>query len=455
MATSSPPKTLHALGVVRVSRKGDRTDASLRSPGDQAARMRAVAAEMGWTIDVLPHEINISGDSALADRPSLIAAIEAIEAGAAQVLIASETDRLWRSPRVRSEVLERVERVGAFVWSGDDELVTDATSADELSGGVRALVDRFVYRQAKEKSMRGQRAAMEAGIPPLRLPVHLERVGDEIVIADREIGELVATAVRMRADGETFGRIRTVLAGLGLAMTIDPLRRLIANPMVVGRWSIVIDGETFCGTVPAVVDEATWRRAQARRTTRGRMSQVDDLLARTGVLRCASCQHTMQAGSTKGGRYRAYRCQHPDCTARAAISALQIEPVVADAAKAELARWSEQGGASRATELEARREAAVAAQAKLDATIETLSAADLMAEPSSARVLAELREARDLALAAIGELGDVSGDVVRVDAIADWDRLDVDERRELIRDVIAAVWVAPGRGLDRVSIDTF
>src|SRR3954470_17516819 len=106
-----------AVGVVRVSQKAGREGDAFRSPPDQEAAIRATCDEQGWRlVEIKPHEINVSGSWPLTRRPGLLAAVEDVEAGRAEIVIGDAADRLTWNPGVRDEVIERVEAVGGFVW---------------------------------------------------------------------------------------------------------------------------------------------------------------------------------------------------------------------------------------------------------------------------------------------------------------------------------------------------
>jgi hypothetical protein len=65
--------------------------------------------------------------------------------------------------------------------------------------------------------------------------------------------------------------------------------------------------------------------------------------------------------------------------------------------------------------------------------------------------LAELRGLRDQAQARVDQLG-TAGDGEVVNADRDWEDLTTDERRALIRALVAAATVGPGRGAARVTV---
>jgi hypothetical protein len=72
-------------------------------------------------------------------------------------------------------------------------------------------------------------------------------------------------------------------------------------------------------------------------------------------------------------------------------------------------------------------------------------------EPTAIERLAELRQARDDAQLAVDQVG--PSESLTINAAADWDRLSLASRRELIQAVVESAIVAPvGRGAERVAV---
>src|SRR5207247_1510642 len=87
-----------------------------------------------------------------------------------------------------------------------------------------------------------------------------------------------------------------------------------------------------------IVDREVWMRAQRVRAQRGRRSKSERLLARLGVLRCASCDARMVVGTSHNSQYFLYRCPpNGDCDRRVTISAELVEGIVTDHVRAALA----------------------------------------------------------------------------------------------------------------------
>ena len=85
---------------------------------------------------------------------------------------------------------------------------------------------------------------------------------------------------------------------------------------------------------PALIDRATFERVQRRAVSRGRRAKSERLLARLGVLRCATCGARMVGRTSNNGGYHLYRCPPVgDCPRRVTVSAELAESVVAEAVR--------------------------------------------------------------------------------------------------------------------------
>jgi site-specific DNA recombinase len=200
-----------------------------------------------------------------------------------------------------------------------------------------------------------------------------------------------------------------------------------------------------------IVDRELWERVQRRKIPRGRKAKSDYLLARLGVLRCGSCGGRLSSMRLPGQNdYRVYRCgSTSDCDHHVTISAEIAEDVVTVAVRAALA--DAEGRASMAESAQDATRALERAQADLDAAVRSFAAAGLESESAAVERLAELREARDDAQAFVDQLGPQAARTVNADA--DWDKLSLTGRRELIRATVESAIVAPsGRGAERIAV---
>jgi len=444
------------MGTVRVSRRAGREGDSFVSPTDQAGRIQEACDRDDLTLvpigngvrEIAPgiaEEIDVSGGTPLAERPGLLAEVEAIEAGRADVLVVAYFDRLVRSLKVQGEVVSRVEAAGGQVLAVDVGAVSEATASKWLSGSMLGLVAEYHRRSAAERSAEAQADAVARGVAPFpHVPAGYDRGEDGVLVANGD-APTIAKAFQMRADGASIDKVRDYLRRNGVERSFHAVQEYLGSKVVLGE--IHFGKLVNLSAHPPIVDRSVWEQVQSTRVLRGRRGKSDYLLARLGVLRCATCDARMVVGRS-GGSNPGYRCPATgDCTARAHIAASKVEPVVVDAVKAALADVA--GKASVETNAREAEQELDAAQKALDAAI--LAFTGLEGEGSAQQRLTELRETRDDALERVDQLRG-AGDSLTI-SVADWDKLSHEGRRDLIQAVIRRVTVAPGRGKDRVTVE--
>jgi DNA invertase Pin-like site-specific DNA recombinase len=437
-----------AYGIVRVSRRAGREGDSFVSPADQRRRIGDVCEREGLTLQLVVEEIDISGGAPLTKRDGLREGVEAIEAGSAEVLVVAYFDRLVRSLRVQGEVVSRVEAAGGQVLTVDVGAVSEKTASQWLSGTLLGAVNEYQRRTAAERSHSAQADAVARGVPPFpSYPPGLART-EAGPLAPTAEAPLVIEAYEMRADGITIDAVRQFMADNGVALSYRGVQSMLCSRLYLGE--IHFGSLVNLKAHKPVIDRDLWKRVQRVKVSRGRRPKSDALLARLGVLQCGSCGARMVIGTVRDGSYPFYRCPPTgDCVQRVTISAAKAEAQVAEAVKAALA--DVEGRASveqnaRQAEVDAEQ-----AQADLDAAIRAFSG--IADEEAAQQRLAELRTARDEALEQAEQLGGLGGVVALTGA--DWDRLALAGKRDLIRATVERATVAPGRGTDRVDIHLF
>jgi hypothetical protein len=371
-----------------------------------------------------------------------------VEAGEAQVIVVAFFDRLVRSLAVQRELLERVEAANGAILAVDVGEVSADTASRWLSSTMLGMVAEYHRRVTAERTIEGKRLAVARGVAPFpNLPPWLRRGERDVIELDPKRAPIVKEAVRLRVDeGATIAAVRGYLGNHGIKRSYHGTQALLKSRMLLGelRFGDIVNEHAF----PPIVDPETWQKLERVSLPRGRRAKSDRLLARLGVLRCGSCGARMVVGTSQG-KYGLYRCPPVgDCTQRVTISAEVAEDTVV-AAVQELLTGIE-GRASvescvgeAAEELSCRQEA-------LDKAIRTFEG--LEDEQAARGRLQELRAARDQALARHDELLAASAPAISVSA-GDWDVLTVEERRALIRAVVASAVVSPGRGADRITVE--
>ena len=448
--TATASGTRRAIGIVRVSQTNGREGDSFASPGEQADRIRSACDRDGFALVELIEELDVSGGTALERRAGLRRAVEAVEAGDADIVVASYFDRLVRSLRVQDELVSRVEAAGGQVLALDTGRVTNGSAGQWLSGTMLGAVAEYARRTAAERSGEAQARAVARGVLPYpNVPPGYERDADGILEADPATAPAVAAAFELRAAGAPIWEVRAHLAAHGIERSSHGVQSLLASRVVLGE---IHFGKLVNLTAhEAIVSSETWQAVQRLKAPRGRRPQSERLLARLGVLRCATCDSRMVTGvQTQNGRsYGFYRCAsvREDCSKRVTIGADMVEKLVTDEVRRVLSDAEGRASAGRsasvaAAELER-------AQADLEAAFRAF--AGFEDEAAARDRLAELRLARDAAQERVERLGSPAA-TLTVNAEVDWPKLTLDERRALIRATLQRVVVAPGRGLERVSV---
>lgn len=439
---------MRAVGIVRVSQAKGREGESFASPGEQRERIEDACERESIELLRVEDELDVSGGTPLEKRRGLRSAVEAVEAREADVVMVAYFDRLVRSLRVQDEVVSRVEAAGGRVVAIDFGEVTGRTAAQWLSGTMIGAVSEYYRRSIKERSGEAQAMAVARGVVPFaNLPPGYDR-GEDGRLVPNDDAPAVAEAFAMRARGETVKAIRAFLASRGIKRSFHGVGTMLSSRVVLGE--IHFGKLSNLEAHEPIVERDVWQAVQRVKVPRGRRATSDRLLARLGVLRCATCDARMVVGTT-AKRYPIYRCPSTgDCPQRVAISATIVEGIVVSEVRRILA--DAEGSASadaRAREAEAALERA---QADLDAAVRAF--AGLEDEASARERLGELRELRNQARAHRDQLGGLHS-VVTIRADADWDLLTLDEQRALVRATLERVTVEPGRGADRVTVESF
>jgi site-specific DNA recombinase len=437
------PPVRRAVGIVRVSVVGGREGESFRSPAEQRERIEAECERRGLRLVEVIEELDVSGGTPLAQRAGLRAAVEMVEDGRADVIVVAYFDRLVRSLRVQEEVVSRTEAAGGGVLAVDVGEVGGRTAAQWLSSTVLGMMSEYYRRSIGERVAGSQAQAVARGVWPSRVPVGYERGADGVLIPDPTLATVVLDAFKGRAQGQSLREIRAFLRAHGIDRTYAGVEKMLRSRAYLGE--ITFGDLKNPAAHEPLVDPDTWRRAQRARASRGRQARSERLLARLGVLRCASCGARMSVGGRP--RYPANRCNQPDCPDHPSVLAHIVEGLVVGVVKERFADVEGRASAERGA-----RDAAAAAekaQADLDSAIRAF--AGLEDEASARERLAELRGARDEAVERASHLSGLrSAATLRL--AKDWDRLSLDARRQIILAAVERVEVKPGRGVDRVAI---
>lgn len=452
--TLSPSK--QALDTITVSLVGRQSRGDGASIEDQIAAMERKCEENGWLIGGRYEEHDVSGRRPLSKRPGLKRAVDDIEAGRSQVILTAYFDRFVRSVATRAEVVQRVEAAGGRVMSLDVGQTSDATAAEWLNGNMLAMFSEFYARQIGEKTVTSKQRNIDNGIAPFpRVTIAYEKIEDgpdKGKLRQHPVnGPLVREACKMRAKGASFRSIARWLNERieGDRVSANGVERMMASRLLIGELHFGSFTPNLHAIEKPVIDRATFAKMQKTKSPRGRHAKSERLLARLGVLRCATCDYALIVHAKTVGekKYAYYRCGNSLCEGRAMISAQYVEDLVRDRAIAESAAY--EGHASNAVELEAARLAVVEIEEQLNGTIRSFASIPAAAQAAARETLAEITVEHDRAVAHHARLATLTATDLTITTARDWDKLTLDAKRGVIHATIARAVVTAAGGSHR------
>ena len=221
--TSAP---LRALGYIRVSTDGQ-VDSGAGLDAQRAA-LTAEAARPGFEIEI----VTAAGLSAATmNRPALAEALDRLDRGDADVLVASKLDRVSRSVRDFAGLLDRAQRNGWRIVLLD--LGDTSTPAGEMTANIIASAAQYERRLIGQRTREGLAAKRAQGVR-LGRPGGIPTGVLHRIVVERDNGAtLVAIAAALTDDGVPTARggarwyPSTVRAALG-SQDADLVRESIA-----------------------------------------------------------------------------------------------------------------------------------------------------------------------------------------------------------------------------------
>jgi site-specific DNA recombinase len=321
----------------RVSRVGDRSEETFRSPQEQEDRARSFAESRGFTVSEVVTDLDVSGATHPRQRPGLSHALAEIESGRAGGLVAYSMDRFSREPAHFDELVRVVTDAGGIITAPD--LPEDIDSpVGEFQAGVLMQVARLYRRTAGERLDSARARATREGIfVGAVLPFGYRRREDRRMEVDPDTGPLVTELFRRRLDGEHMGDLaRWLSARTDRSWSRTGVRDILGRELyMTGR---LTNGPTVsewdAGTL---VDPADWHAVQALRKSvqAGRNAKGKHLLS--GLLFCGSCGHRMvyvkpSSRQSKGTRPK-YKCPNAlGCPKRVHVHGDVVEALVVEEA---------------------------------------------------------------------------------------------------------------------------
>lgn len=439
MSTSGKPWA----GVVRVSHMGVRKPGApnVHTDREQVDELRGYAERIGVTLDLLPAELDVSGGLPLERRPSLLKAVEGVEAELYDGVIVAYLSRLGRNVREQLRVWDRVEAAGGRIVVVRENIDTSTPNGRY----VRTILLANAERELEEHTERFENLrqwATQAGIWQRRqTPRGYRRDPGTRKLVPDDQADQVRGAFRRRAAGASITQLSR-----DLAMTQSGARALLRNRVYLGELSVGVHTNTDAH--PQIVTDEEWLAVQPLRAPARPSKSGRPVALLAGLIRCASCGFVMRRGSG-GGKHLIYAC-HRDhsagrCPRPAGITQPTLDDHVTGLALAELSYLRTRALEGDADMADAR-EAVKAAEDEMAAFLEGVSAAGL-APGDYARGAAQRRERLDAAREALAILLARRPDAIDVDPHTAWAQMNAEQRNRQLRSLIECVLVAPaGRG---------
>lgn len=427
-------------GIVRVSHVGGRGGDSFHADVEQAGEIERYAAAHGLEVEILPPELNVSGGLPLAQRPSLLAAVEGVEAGRFAGIIVAYLSRLGRNVREQLAVWDRVEDAGGRIVVVREGIDT-STAHGRMHRTILLGIAEGEREQHTERFERRRQAATEGGIWQRRQTPrgYVRDPGTRRLVIDASGANQVRKAFTDRAAGVSLSQIAR-----DLGMTTSGTRQLLRNRVYLGE--LRVGRHVNAAAHEAIVSVEQWQAAQIAVAARPGRNDGPALLA--GLVVCAGCGLTMSRTRTGGNRV-SYACRghHSagQCPSPAAITTRRLDDVVAFSALVELGQLKITATAADAA-VSAARDALLAAETELAEYLRVVDVAGLGGEAFAAAARAR-QERVDDARRTLERALRARGSVVVGDPVTAWDGMDNQQRNHVLRGLLDCVLVRRvGRG---------
>jgi DNA invertase Pin-like site-specific DNA recombinase len=451
-----------AAGYVRVSSVGGREGDSFLSPEVQREKIEAWAGYRGFRIVRWYQDLDVSGRQGV-HRPQFERMMSDAARGDFDAVAVYRLTRFGRSVGDAANRYRELQAAGVDLVSVTEDFDTSTPSGRLMQNLLFSLAEfeserigeewRHVHAQRRRRGI----AHVAAGLYGYRTQ------GAEIIGVDEPEAEAVRMAYELRRQGLGLGAIRRRLEEAGHRpraargrqaerFSLSTLSDLLRHPYYTG---LVRHGsELLPARHDAIVSRELWEAVQAAHAPANRVAKHRASLL-SGLLVCSGCGYRMRH-ERRNGKPSVYRCSARQnsrpCPRSATIRADATERYVERVLL--LARFSrpveDTAEERRAGELRQRIE-------RLSAALDALTDASLLGGAEEAalaeyaaqtrRLLRERDEAeRDLwGLEAEASAGTLPDGLLAEDGrlTVPWERMPLDERRQVVRGVVRRIIVAP------------
>jgi site-specific DNA recombinase len=447
-------------GYIRVSRVGKRSGDSFISPQIQRERCEGVAQAGGHTIVRWFEDLDESGGKA--DRPGFQKVLARIEAGETQGVVVAKLDRFARSVADAATAMKRIEAAGGALMVAESSLDT-STSFGRFAMHMMLAMAELELERIREGWDAARASAVARGVHVAsRTPTGYSRDAGKRLVPSRD-AVVVTELFRRKARGDSWNELASVLEGAAVVTpygstnwTNGSMKGILRNRVYLGE---ARSGEHILPDAhQPLTDEVTWRAAQ--RIKQAPSSRKSTSLL-SGLLRCAGCRYTMKPSrmtGRHGDRLLMYSCRGKKaggkCQTPTTILAHLIEPYVVEHVM-ERAGDRSVRSVQLGDDITDAQKAVDDARTQRDAFLE----ADIADVVGAVPYKAELKRRQDVLDGADDHLANLvrqNDSVDLPDAVElrrVWPDLELDERRQLLRLGIDAIFLRrpPRRGLSAIE----
>lgn len=422
----------------------------------QEAACRKLAEAKGWDNPTLYRDNDKSATSGK-ERPEFERLLRDIDAGRISALVVFHLDRLTRTIRDLTRVIEagKTKRVNIACVHGVSLDLGDPTGVAVATILTAIAAMEVQHKGTRQKAANRQRAVAGKAFWTRR-PFGYDRNDDGVFIVEPEAALIKSAAAAVLA-GSTIAAVVRDWDAAGARTTaggpwgVTQLRRTLLNPRYAGKR--LYNGEEMeaGGAWRPILDEATHRALEEKLTDPRRRTAPDDLNSKyllSGIAVCGKCGKKMFASPAKarGKEWMVYRCFGGYCMTRRldlvdeVVNAVIVARLSSPDA-AQLFAGTDDSAAlrQRATDLRDRRDALAAMLAD-----GLLSAASVREQ--AGRISTELHGV-EAALSAMDTLNPAAAIIAADDVAAAWDAQSLGIRRQIIRALMAVTVLPAGKGV--------
>jgi site-specific DNA recombinase len=285
------------------------------------------------------------------DRPGWQAIEKLVRERAIAMLVVTSMDRISRDSGDTAHVMKRLRFYDVVLHAIGDGIDTTSKGA-KIQAAAKAMVSDIFLDDLADKTRTGMERAVRAGFAACAVPFGYttrERERGRAIEIDEQRAAIVRRlfsetiegrapaqiAARLNADGIAPPRSSRRDRGAAPVWAASTVRAMIANEVYVGTWiwnrrewrKVPGTNKRVCRERPpsewirderphlAIVDRATWDRANVREEPRAEASgRGRRAFLLSGLLRCGACGALMAIHGGGDGDRRYYRCSRANAT---------------------------------------------------------------------------------------------------------------------------------------------